>query len=213
MKPIIAIDGPAGSGKGTIAKKLAGYFNFAHLDTGILYRAIAYLNAELNEIKELSISEILKIAQGASLQVLKSEDISSKASKIAKSAEIREIMTRLQRDFIASPGDHYGGSVLDGRDIGTVVAPNAICKIFVTASLEVRAARRFRALERSNSLETYEEIMESLAARDKQDQLREISPLTLNDSYVVLDTSQETVKESFFRAVEIVKHSLEYVVP
>ncbi|MDR2067601.1 MAG: (d)CMP kinase [Holosporaceae bacterium] len=210
MKPVIAIDGPAGSGKGTIAKKLASHFNFAHLDTGMLYRVIAYLDVEADKIKELSAAKILETAREIPLSALKSDAVSLKASKIAKSPEIREIMTQLQRDFAASPGDMCDGSVLDGRDIGTVVIPDAVCKIFITASPEIRAARRFRALKRDNSQITYDEVLESLIARDKQDQSRGIAPLTLNDSYVVLDTSEETVKESFLQAIKIVKNSLKF---
>ncbi|MDR3187546.1 MAG: nucleoside monophosphate kinase [Holosporaceae bacterium] len=213
MKPVIAMDGPAGSGKGTIAKKLASHFNFAYLDTGMLYRAIAHLGIEVGKIEELSAAEILKTAREIPMSVLKSDIVGLKASKIAKSPEIREVMTRLQRDFVVCPGDNHRGSVLDGRDIGTVVIPDAVCKIFVTASPEIRATRRFRSLKRNNDQITYAEVLESLIARDKQDQSREIAPLTLNDAYVVLDTSKETVRESFLRAIKIVENSLKSVEP
>ena len=208
MKPVIAIDGPAGSGKGTIAKKLANHFNFAHLDTGMLYRAIAYYDTAINKIKELSIAELLKVIREIPISTLKSDFISMSASKVAQSPEIRETVTRLQRDFVASTEDNYAGAVLDGRDIGTVVIPDAICKIFVTANLEVRATRRFNALKKNNCKITYEDTYKSLAARDKQDKSRKIAPLIFNEEYILLDTSNETVKESFLQAVKIVENSL-----
>ncbi|MDR1561004.1 MAG: cytidylate kinase [Holosporaceae bacterium] len=207
MKPVVAIDGPAGSGKGTLAKKIASYFNFAYLDTGLLYRIIAHMEMQSDEIRQVQIDDLLTL-KGMPPDLLRSESTSAKASEIAKMPEIREIMTKLQRDFAASPGDIYMGSVLDGRDIGTVVIPDAACKIFVTANLKVRAMRRFNSLRTTNRQITYEEIYENLEARDKQDQSREIAPLAFNDSYTLIDTSNDTIDESFAKAVKIVKNSL-----
>ena len=135
-KPVIAIDGPSASGKGTIARLLAERLGFAYLDTGVLYRAVAYMNVSDDEIANLSIRDLLKIVSETSENVLRTDEISAKASAIAKAPNIREILTKLQREFVLNPGEKYAGSVLDGRDIATVVVPKADCKIFITCKPE-----------------------------------------------------------------------------
>jgi cytidylate kinase len=196
-KPVIAMDGPAGSGKGTVARLLANRLGFAYLDTGLLYRALAYLGEERWESVQ-----ILEFINNTPENVFRSEEVGHKASAFAKLPEIREMLLQLQRDFAANPpGEKYEGAVLDGRDIATVVVPDASCKIFITADLAVRAARRFEFLKQFNSNLTYEEVFQNLAIRDEQDKSREIAPLVFNDSYnILIDTSRDSIEESFAKA-------------
>jgi len=203
QKFCIAIDGPCASGKGTIARRLANYFGFAYLDTGLLFRVAAYIGE--TKLPNYSIADMLRIGKETSADILRSDEISKKASDIAKLPQVREIMKNLQRAFVADPGREYGGSVLDGRDIGTVVLPNANCKLFITADLQVRAKRRYEDLKKENPEITYENIYVNLAARDEQDQSRSIAPLKFNDSYVLIDTSADSIDDSFIKAVNAVK--------
>ena len=149
MKPVVAIDGPAGSGKGTLARMIASHFSFIYLDTGVLYRTIAFANVSLEKLKNMSINELLDMRAKLSDNQLRSSENGVRASNIAKIPEIREMMTRLQRDFIDLYSDK--GVVLDGRDIGTVIVPDACCKLFITADLEERAKRRFVDLNDQNT--------------------------------------------------------------
>jgi cytidylate kinase len=195
-KPVIAIDGPAGSGKGTIARLLADRLGFAYLDTGLLYRALACLGEEKWES-----AQVLDLIKNTSENVLRSEKISNKASAVAKLPEVRKMLLQLQRDFATDPGEKYRGSILDGRDIATVVVPDANCKMFITADLAVRATRRLEFLKLSNPDLTHEEVFQNLAIRDEQDKSREIAPLVFNDSYdILIDTSKDSIEESFAKA-------------
>ncbi|MDR2766216.1 MAG: (d)CMP kinase [Holosporaceae bacterium] len=208
MKPVVAIDGHACSGKGTLAKRLAKRFNLAYLDTGMLYRFIAIRKLGPAEIEKLSLEEAQRGLQKISAKDIRSDDVGAKASLIAKLPEVRMAMLQLQRGFMASPGEKYVGSILDGRDIGTVVALNATCKIFVTARLEVRAKRRFRWMRRYNPAITYDDVYENMRKRDLQDQSRDVAPLLCNASYSLIDTSDETVNQSLERIAGIVAAAL-----
>lgn len=201
MKPVVAIDGPAGSGKGTLARMIASHFNFIYLDTGLLYRTVAFLNVSLIEMKNMSIQKILNIAYSLTNEQLRSTENSVRASNIAKMPEIRDVMTHFQQNFI----DLYKkqGTVLDGRDIGTVVAPDACCKLFITADLKERAKRRFADLKDKNA--TFDEIFNNMKLRDAQDQSRKIAPLTCDETYIVVDTTGQSVQESFKICREEVK--------
>ncbi|MDR0631724.1 MAG: (d)CMP kinase [Holosporaceae bacterium] len=208
MKPVIAIDGPSGSGKGTISRLLADRLGFAYLDTGMLYRAIAHKKTSFDEIVNLSIHDLLKTIKEIPEEILRSEEGSIAASNIAKLPHIREILTKLQRDFARNPGEEYKGSVLDGRDIATAVVPNADCKIFITASLEVRAARRFESLKEADPRITYEDVYNNMKARDEQDKSRKTAPLSFNESYTLLDTSNDSIEESLEKAITCVMQCL-----
>ena len=203
MKPVVAIDGPAGSGKGTLARMIASHFNFAYLDTGLLYRIVAFLNVSLEKVKGMHVKEFLDIAVKLTDEQLRSPENSAKASNIAKIPKIREIMTYLQRDFIDMYRDR--GIVLDGRDIGSVVVPDACCKLFVTADLEERAKRRFADL--NNKKMTFAEVYDSMKLRDVQDKTRKVAPLTCDETYVVVDTTGQSVQESFKICKEEVKRA------
>ncbi len=193
MKPVVAIDGPAGSGKGTLARMIASHFSFKYLDTGVLYRTIAYLDLTLDEMKSLTIKTLLEKISELTDEQLRSDENSVKASNVAKMPEIRDIMTRLQRDFI----DIYKeqGVVLDGRDIGTVVVPDACCKLFITADLKERAKRRFDMLKDQNV--TLADVYNNMKLRDDQDKSRAIAPLTFDESYIIIDTTEQSEEESF----------------
>ena len=192
MSPVVAIDGPAGSGKGTLARMIASHFNFIYLDTGLLYRTVAFLNIPLVKIKNVNVREILNTMEKLTDEQLRSSENSTRASNIAKLPEIREIMTKLQRDFIQLYKTK--GIVLDGRDIGTVVVPDACCKLFITADLKERAKRRFADLKEENT--TFEEVYNNIKLRDAQDKSRKIAPLTCDENYIVIDTTRQSVEES-----------------
>ncbi|MDR2780861.1 MAG: (d)CMP kinase [Holosporaceae bacterium] len=200
-KPIIAIDGPASSGKGTIARLLADRLGFAYLDTGLLYRALAYLG----ESQQPSVQDVLRVMKETPEETLRSEEIGNKASVIAGTQSVREMLLQLQRDFAANPGEKYNGSVLDGRDIATIVVPNADHKIFITAGLEIRVLRRLEFLRQNDPRITYEEVYENLAARDEQDRSRKIAPLVFNESYdALVDTSYDSIEESFGKVIRVI---------
>lgn len=205
MTPVIAIDGPAGSGKGTMARRLASHFGFAYLDTGMMYRAVAYLNLSADKLSQLSITDFMNAVCKIPNANLRTDEVSLKTSTLSKQPKIRENMTRLQREFAGNPGEKYKGAILDGRDIGTVVVPDAVCKLFVTADVKVRAERRFAAIKQTNKQATFDEVYENLKKRDEQDSSRNIAPMKFDESYVLVDTSKETVKESFARVVKIVE--------
>lgn len=222
MKPVVAIDGPAGSGKGTLARMIASHFDFIYLDTGLLYRTVAFLNEPFEKIKSMTAKEILNIMSELTEEQLRSDEISARASNIAKMPEIRSVMTRLQRDFI----DVYRekGVVLDGRDIGTVVVPDACCKLFITADLKERARRRFEDLKEKYGKElekvkakngqkdqniSFDEVYNNLKLRDTQDKSRKIAPLTCDETYLVIDTTRQSVEESFKICREEVKRAFE----
>ncbi|MDR1375849.1 MAG: (d)CMP kinase [Holosporaceae bacterium] len=207
MKSVIAIDGHAGSGKGTLAEKLAKRYGFAHFDTGILYRYVAYKGLSPIEVEKLSLDDIFNDLKEIPQEILRSDQVGAKTAEMAKLPEIRRYILRLQRDFIASPGK-YAGTVMEGRDIGSVVVPDAVCKLFVTARLDVRARRRLAFLKQKNPNVTYEEVYENMKKRDFQDENRKESPLVCNSSYSIIDTSDETVDESFDKASKIVAKNL-----
>ena len=201
---IIAVDGPAASGKGTMARGLARHFGLPHMDTGLLYRAVA-LNllkwggdpgSEFAALKACDLSQI-DLADSE----LKSEAVGGIASRISVYPMVRQALVQRQRDFADQPG----GAVLDGRDIGTVIAPDADAKLFVTASPEVRARRRCVELERLDMHPTFEEVLIDIRARDERDRGRETAPLLRALDAELLDTSdmsKEAALEAAIAAVE-----------
>lgn len=206
MVRVVAIDGPAGSGKGTIAQYLSDRFHLAYLDTGLLYRIAAYFDIAQDKIT--SVQSLLDKAGEIDLKELRTEEVGKKASVIAKNLQMREIMTDIQRAFACNPGELYNGAILDGRDIGSVVVPDAACKLFVTASLEIRAQRRLESFLQSGKATTFQKVYDGLNSRDLQDKTREFSPLTFDKSYVIIDTSFETIEESCIKVAKIVEAAL-----
>ena len=201
---IVAIDGPAASGKGTIAKKLAEYFNLSYLDTGILYRAVALqmLTKGMNE-KDSQSAE--KVARQVSIDSIdhtgiRTRAVSDLASKIATIPGVREELLDRQRRFAQNPDPGKDGAILDGRDIGTVVCPHADFKIFIIADLEIRAKRRWKELLQSDPTVIYCEVLEEMRSRDERDTNRKDAPLAVTSGALVIDTSNKSIDVSFNEA-------------
>ena len=205
MKPmLIAIDGPAASGKGTLARRLARHFNVPHLDTGLLYRATAAGVLDRGQRLE-NIEHAVAVARGLALTDfdearLRSRDMGEGASIVAAIPEVREALIEAQRRFAARPE----GAVLDGRDIGTVICPDAPIKIFVTASPETRAQRRALELAGRGEKVDFAAILEDIRKRDERDSGRSSAPLKAAPDAVTLDTTALGVEEAFAAALKIV---------
>ena len=208
---IIAIDGPAASGKGTLSRKLAAHLGLPHLDTGLTYRAVALalLRDNLPLDDEVIAVKVAKKIDLSALDktVLAVHTVAEAASKVAVMSEVRKTLVDQQRQFaIAMPG-----AVLDGRDIGTVVCPDANVKLFVTASAEVRAKRRWaEILERGNLKgedAAYEQILRDIKMRDERDMGRMDSPLKPAEDAHLLDTSQMDIEAAFIKALGIVNQA------
>jgi cytidylate kinase len=185
---IVAVDGPAASGKGTIAKALARHYGLPHMDTGLLYRAVALnlLRWDGDPESEFSALRACDFAQTDFTDPdLKSEAVGGIASRISAYPLVRQALVERQRAFAGQEG----GAVLDGRDIGTVIAPNADAKLFVTASSEVRAKRRCDELHRMGLRAEYDEVLLDIRSRDDRDRGRAAAPLLQADDAVLLDTS------------------------
>ena len=186
--PVIAVDGPAASGKGTIARALAAHFALPLLDTGLLYRAVA-LNLWRWGGDPASEFEALRAADDLGLdpddEELRSEPVSRIASSVSAYPSVRAALLKRQQDFARQPG----GAVLDGRDIGTVIAPDADVKLFVTAAPEVRAQRRVRELLERGMRAHYEDVLADIRARDARDSSRLVAPLKVAHDAIILDTS------------------------
>ena len=200
--PVIAVDGPAASGKGTIATALASHFGLPHMDTGLLYRAVALTlwrwgGDPGNEF------EAVRACQDMNLDLddeeLRSEAVSRIASAISAYPGVRAALLDRQRDFAAQAG----GAVLDGRDIGTVIAPSADLKLFVTASPEVRAQRRLAELEARGMHTTLKDVLEDILVRDARDTERATAPLQQAGDAVLLDTSDLDREAAIAQAIRI----------
>jgi cytidylate kinase len=202
---IIAIDGPAASGKGTLGKRLAAHFGLRHLDTGLLYRAVAHaLVAQGAKLDDPATAEAA--ARGldvASLDEakLKARGMAEPASIVSAIPQVRAALVDLQRSFAVAPP----GAVLDGRDIGTVILPDADVKIYVDASPQVRARRRTAELRAKGEMVDEARILEDICRRDERDRNRSVAPLVPATDAQVLDTSELDVEAAFAAAVAIVE--------
>ena len=208
---IIAIDGPAASGKGTLARRLAAEYALAHLDTGLLYRAVAkaLLDDGSDPADEAAATAAARSLSLAKLDAakLRSEAIGEAASRVAEIAPVRAELVRLQRAFVQEPPGGEDGAVLDGRDIGTVICPDADLKFFVVASVEVRAQRRHGELrERGEAIEL-SDVIDDLRRRDARDSKRAASPLKQAPGAHLLDTSNLSIDSAFAKAKALIsKH-------
>lgn len=215
----IAIDGPAGAGKSTIARAAAQRLSYLYVDTGALYRAIAFfmqerkLNDEAEIVTALGDVEVnLKFVDGVQRVFLCGEDVTEKirtpqismmASKISAIPEVREFLLHLQRDLAQK-----NNVLMDGRDIGTVILPNADVKIFLTASPEARAQRRHKELLGKGLESRYEEVLADILKRDRDDSTRAVAPLKRAEDAILVDTSDCNLEESIELVLRIVKENL-----
>jgi cytidylate kinase len=201
--PVIAVDGPAASGKGTIGRALARLYRLPHMDTGLLYRAVA-LNLWRwggdpgSEFEALRACDELGFADDD--PELRSEPVSKIASMISAYPGVRAALLQRQQDFARQDG----GAVLDGRDIGTVIAPDADAKLFVTASPEARATRRMRELEGRGMRAHYKDVLDDVRSRDRRDSTREAAPLHPAADAILLDTTALDVEQSIAGALRLV---------
>tara|TARA_B100000614_G_scaffold177748_1_gene158679 strand:+ start:2923 stop:3570 length:648 start_codon:yes stop_codon:yes gene_type:complete len=209
---VIAIDGPAASGKGTLARKLAQHYGYAYLDTGSLYRAVgqAVLAAGQDandDAAALAAAENLDISH-IDEKTIRTREAGEAASVVAAKPAIRAAILDFQRNFAANPPGGEEGAVLDGRDIGTVVCPDARVKIFVTASPEIRAHRRWLELNNSGSKVNEAQILEDVRERDRRDAERVASPMKPAADAYLLDTSDLSIEAAFDAAVAIIDKAM-----
>ena len=205
---IIAIDGPAAAGKGTLALRLATHFDLAYLDTGLIYRAVGKKVVDLGaDPEDVEAAEsIARSLAAADLQSngLRTDEVAQVASRVSAIPGVRAALLVFQRDFAACPPNRKTGAVLDGRDIGTVVCPGADVKLFVSASVEVRAERRLKELQDRGLEAIYARVLEDMNERDARDSLRATSPLGPAADAHQLDTSTLDVDQVFAKALEYV---------
>jgi CMP/dCMP kinase len=209
---VIAIDGPAASGKGTLARRLAEHFGFAHLDTGALYRATALLVLEQGGDP----TDPVTAARAAGLvdprllpdPRLRGEAVSAAASIVAANPGVRRALLDLQRNFAAHPPRPAKGAILDGRDIGSIVCPTAEIKLFVTASAEERARRRAEELRQRGAAAILEDVLQDLKERDARDTERRAAPLTAAPDATVIDTTTLDADTVFERVSNLIARAL-----
>lgn len=211
---IIAIDGPAASGKGTLARELAEALNFAHMDTGALYRAVGYEVLKAggepeNETDALAgckiLAEKLEGSDPLSNPDLRTDESGNAASKVAVIQSVRDALITIQRNFAQNPAARYEGAILDGRDIGTVICPDAPLKLYVTANMEIRAERRTKELQSKGLDVTNRAVLEDMRARDARDSGRKAAPLRPAEDAIVIDTSNLDQAEMLEIAIEYAK--------
>ncbi len=203
---VIAVDGPAASGKGTVASRLARHYGLPHLDTGLLYRAVGVgAMKQHGAIEEATAERVAAHITQAHLseQALMTRAAGELASQVAVYPGVRAALLKFQQDFAAKKG----GAVLDGRDIGTVIAPHAPAKLFVTASPEVRAERRWKQLSGLGEGVSLEEVLADIRKRDERDSGRDAAPLLQGADAALLDTSQLTIEAAFREACRLVEQA------
>jgi cytidylate kinase len=205
---IIAVDGPAASGKGTLAKRLAAHYGLPHLDTGALYRAVARdaMAAGVALTDAAATAAIARRLDRGTLEdpALRTRSMGEAASKVAQHPPVRAALLEYQRRFAGAPG----GAVLDGRDIGTVVCPQADVKLFVTATAEERARRRWLELNQGGVAGSYEQVLEDLRQRDARDAGRPVSPMRPAEDAHLLETTNLDIEATFSAAVELIEAAI-----
>ena len=202
MKFVVAIDGPAAAGKGTIAKAVANHFGFSHLDSGLLYRAIAAKT--LKGADPVAASEALH-EDDLKANNLRSPEVAQMASKVAALEDVRLALIDFQHSF----AQQDGGAVIDGRDIGTVICPDAAVKLYITASPEARAKRRFQELLNGNKSVTLEAVFKDVKERDERDAKRHASPLKAASDAITIDTTELTIEAAVKAAIKVIETAFE----
>ena len=198
MRFTIAIDGPAAAGKGTLSKAVAAHFGFAHLDTGLLYRAVG--RNTLNGIAQIDAAQTLT-SEDLNAPDLRTPEVAQAASKVAVIADVRAALVDFQHAFAR----RAGGAVLDGRDLGTVICPDAEVKLFVTASAEVRAERRYLELAGNGMDVNRADVLADVKERDARDMERAEAPLKPASDAVVIDTSGMSIEEAVAQAIVVIE--------
>ncbi len=214
---IIAIDGPAASGKGTIAKRLAAHLDYAHMDTGALYRLVGHEVLQeggdpSDEEQAVAAALFLKDNFDPSMcnnPLIRTAEAGQAASKVGIFPKVRAALYELQVNFAKYPPNGKAGAVLDGRDIGSVICPHADVKLFITANVEVRAKRRYEELMAKNGEVTYEEILADMIARDDRDENRKNAPSKAAEDALIIDTSDMNVEEAFTYIWDIINHKIQ----
>ncbi|MBL4751885.1 MAG: (d)CMP kinase [Amylibacter sp.] len=202
MSFTVAIDGPAASGKGTISRAIAEHFGFAHLDTGLLYRAVGNKTLTQGDSPEIATKLAQELtADDLNADDLRSAEVAQAASKIAVIPQVRTALVAFQKTFAKQPS----GAVLDGRDIGTVICPDADVKLFVTASAQVRARRRYAELSIKDNSITPEQVLADIKLRDARDAGRDIAPMIAAPDAHLIDTSNMKIAEAIAAVIAIIK--------
>lgn len=206
---IVAVDGPAASGKGTLARRIAAHFGYAYLDTGKIYRAVGYRVLEAGKDPEdpeaaLAAAKALQPGELDNPE-LTSDRAAVAASKVAAMAPVRAVLLDFQQSFAATPPGGAAGAVLDGRDIGTVVCPDAAVKLFVTARVEERARRRHKELLDNGEASIYSRVLQALKDRDARDSNRSAAPLVAAPDAIKIDTTAMDPDEAFASALDSIR--------
>ncbi len=208
--PVIAVDGTAASGKGTLARRLARQLGYSYLDTGLLYRATGYMTLSLypdqEDITEEMAIEAVQAIRPETMKnaALRDEETTQRSSKVAAMPLVRAALIEQQRNFAKNPTDGAGGAILDGRDIGTVICPNADHKIYVDADLEIRAARRVKELLERGDEAIHARVLQDMRERDARDSSRSIAPLVPADDAFIMDTTRVDADAVFTAALEFI---------
>ena len=205
---VVAVDGPAGSGKGTLARRIAQHLGYAHLDTGLLYRAVgvALLRAGKGLADEDAAAAAARALSADLLAdaALRTDEAADAASRVAAMPAVRAALMAFQRGFASAPPGDRPGAVLDGRDIGTVICPDADHKIFVDAAPQVRAERRVKELRERGVEAIYARVLQDMKERDTRDRSRRVAPLAPADDAYVLDTTSLDADAAFVAALEFI---------
>ena len=207
----IAIDSPAAAGAGTQAKLISKHYNLLQLDTGRIYRYVA--NIKITEPKNFNYVNLKKKINNLKISSLNnkrllSDDVATTASIIAKDKKIRKLVHTFQLKCAYNPPKKYDGSCLDGRDICSVIVPDADVKLFITANLKTRVIRRYRELKKTNKNISYQEVLKSVRKRDKSDKNRKISPLKKTKDSILLNTSNLSIRRCFLKIKKIIDRKL-----
>lgn len=206
MRFVVAIDGPAAAGKGTVGRAVAERFGFGHLDTGLLYRAVGRKALDAGGVTEARAIAVARALQPEDLGApgLRTAETAQAASRVAAIGEVRRALVDFQRSFAA----RQGGAVLDGRDIGSVICPDADVKLFVTASAEERARRRHAEQTAAGDATAYAQVLADVKARDRRDRERAEAPLVQAPDAHLLDTTELSIDAAVARAAEIIEQAL-----